>query len=204
MRIGAANSAIPAEPPGAVIVRSVAQTDLTALAHLLRAEAEFARQIAGDFRLQDDFDWVGYAATRIDHASRKLFVAERVDRLIGYIDISTRLIPASAARKSRNFRWSPVAWLTRRTRKPLVTPLVAMRRGRIDGCYVVQSERGNGIGALLVEHAKGWFQGNGVTRIELGVFANNPAAIFWKRLGFHDYRITMCADLDSVSAQTDE
>lgn len=57
--------------------------------------------------------------------------------------------------------------------------------GFLQELYVVPKARRLGLASRLVDYARDWLRGNGITAMSLEVLSGNPAALaFWKRQGF--------------------
>jgi len=67
----------------------------------------------------------------------------------------------------------------------------------IDQMCVIRKYRSKGLGRQLIEKIKGFSKQNGYNRIELGVWNDNTNAInFYKKMGFENYLIHMCLELE--------
>jgi len=64
--------------------------------------------------------------------------------------------------------------------------------GMISDVSVAEEYRRQGIGEALFDKSEEWFEGKGISRIELRVANVNPVARgFWERMGFKPYMTTM-------------
>ena len=62
-----------------------------------------------------------------------------------------------------------------------------------------------GIGAALVTAAMAWLHQHNISRIELGVLANNADAVmFWTKQGFQTFRLVMHKQMTESSYSTTE
>ena len=176
------------------VVRLAAQSDIPELAKLLHEEARHAQRLAGYYRLRDDFDWRSLSASKLLGARRALFVAELGSHLAGFIELRARSLPAAEQRVPWRQRLNALAWWRGSRRPPAAGPIDALEWGTIEGCYVTELNRRSGIGRLLVEASLSWFRDRGIQRVELNVLANNAALVFWERVGFRAYRLSMSID----------
>lgn len=57
--------------------------------------------------------------------------------------------------------------------------------GFLQELYVIPAARRHGLASRLVDYARDWLRGNGITDMSLEVLCGNPAGLaFWKRQGF--------------------
>jgi len=76
--------------------------------------------------------------------------------------------------------------------------------GFISDVYVADAHRGQGLGRQLVLLATRWFQGLGLTRIELQVVRNNtPALEFYRQLGWSEELIQMVWESKTAAGNPD-
>ncbi len=95
---------------------------------------------------------------RIENTNCRFFIAEIDDKLCGFISCSFRITQEM---------------------------MIYHRRGYISETVVSQNFRGKGIGKLLFERAKQWFEEEDADHIELQVsLKNNGALNFWGNQGF--------------------
>ena len=72
----------------------------------------------------------------------------------------------------------------------------------IDSLVVKETARGNGLGKILVTAAETWAMDQGVTDIQLGVYAFNEQAIdIYKHLGYETMQLKMRKDLSAKKFQ---
>ncbi|GAB4472395.1 MAG: GNAT family N-acetyltransferase [Anaerolineales bacterium] len=101
-----------------------------------------------------------------------LFIAERDDKLLGFVHVIVREAP-------------PI-------------PIFVLRRyAVIDNLGVKSEYRRHGIGQMLMSTAQKWALAKGATAIELNVYEFNQTAIaFYHRLGYEDLSRKMIKRLD--------
>lgn len=102
--------------------------------------------------------------------TRRIFVAEEGDNLIGFITAQ---------------RWAP-------------PPIYAFSdEVYVNELYVAPSARRTGAGEALVEVMRAWADDLGAARIRLGVLAaNGPGRAFWAEQGARAVSLTLAIDLD--------
>lgn len=68
--------------------------------------------------------------------------------------------------------------------------------GFISDVYVADSQRGRGVGELMLRHAEEWFASQSIRRMELQVITNNAGAHrLYERLGWRDELVQMVKEL---------
>jgi len=103
----------------------------------------------------------------LNNPSKKLFVAEIGDDIVGVVLFETRTNIDD-------------------------TILAARKYIHINDISVAESHRGQGIGRFLMEKIRQWTQEQGISEIELQVWERNKSAIgFYERLGYQPWRRTM-------------
>ncbi len=102
-------------------------------------------------------------------AQYSIFVAEQEGRIIGFVTASL---------------WKPV-------------PIYAqVEEVYLNELYVVEKERGQGLGRRLVEAVKAWAETLGVARLRIGVMAANAEGrAFWERLEAQPFMQTLTMEL---------
>jgi len=86
--------------------------------------------------------------------------------------------------------------IRRQPKTRALSPLKSFRQGIIEDCYVAPSLRRQGIGGQLVSSAVKWLQTKELNRIELSLLARNEIGeIFWKKLGFRVYRLSLFVEI---------
>lgn len=76
---------------------------------------------------------------------------------------------------SENFSYPPEVW----------------RRGLVQDLFVNETERGKGVGKMLMDAAVDFFFGRGVGKLHLHVIPSNPARRFYEKYGMKDGLIRM-------------
>ncbi len=66
----------------------------------------------------------------------------------------------------------------------------------ISDLYVKEEFRRRGVAHKLLAEVENWTRGQGLTVMELNVLRDNPARQLYRRLGFHDHRLTLIRRLD--------
>ncbi len=173
-----------------VVVRGAQRNDLSCLAELVREEVAYAQRLAGYYRLTADFDWLGFAKHKLNSPARRVLVAERAERVVGFIDL--RLCRYEPPTRSR---FLPRIF-NRHARAAVAMPLEPMAWGTIEACFVAERNRSRGIGRALVSAGMARFKQDGIRRVELGVLVANSAVTFWESLGFRTWRLQMYVNLE--------
>ena len=118
-------------------------------------------QIAEPIMTREWFDEI------LTNARKALLVAERAREIVGAVLITIRTSPDD----------------------PIFQP---RRYGYIDEIAVAERYRGQGIGQLLMKEAHTWTFEQGASEVELHVWeANQPAIVFYERLGYTAIQRTM-------------
>ena len=96
-----------------------------------------------------------------------IFLAEKNKTILGFVVGWIEL--------SENFSYPPEMW----------------KRGLVQDLFVCESERGKGLGKLLMDRASTFFLERGLKTMVLHVIPTNPARNFYKRYGVQDGLIRM-------------
>jgi ribosomal protein S18 acetylase RimI-like enzyme len=101
--------------------------------------------------------------------TRRVFVAEQKGEVVGYVV------------------------LEKKTRPPV---LAHSHYGAFGEICVAPAARRTGVGEALVAAGLKWFEGEGLSVIEVGYAANNPMSVpFWEGQGFRPYMISGVREL---------
>ncbi len=160
--------------------------DVAGLAALMVEEARHAQRLAPYFELDADFDWRTLARDKLGASACAVFVARSQAGLLGFLEVRVRgqrSKPTLAGRLVKSLRSRSLKVPSPPRRSPWAV---------IEGCFVTEPVRRQGVGTAMVEQAIDWAQSHSIRCIELGVLAaNRPAIEFWRRHGFSTYRELM-------------
>ncbi|MFO0726824.1 MAG: GNAT family N-acetyltransferase [Myxococcota bacterium] len=154
-----------------VSLRNAEIRDDAALLKLWRELMDLHVELDPRFQLADSADqaFLSYAEAARTRDDYRIRVAETKGQVVGFA--VSCILPNSPVYKTR--------WI-----------------GYINDISVTSSQRGNGIGELLVEDAIWWLKKNGAESIEVYVARLNAGAQkFWRRMGGRDYLDRMSIDL---------
>ncbi len=154
-----------------VVVRALKMSDEPELLALVREEMAALAEIDARFRPRTDAmdRYANYLRDRVREMDSAVFVAERSAKPVGFAVASVR-------RQASFFE--------------------PHRFGTISDVVVARSDRRRGIGTLLVERMRKWFEGVGVTVVRLQVAScNEPGRAFWRACGAEDYLVETWIDL---------
>ncbi len=183
---GHLNPHMPKETILLMKIRRATKKDVLQLSELFKQEIEYHQDLAGYYELLPDFDWIAYTKERLKDSYRLILVAERGERLAGFIVGRIMNYPPNNRYKSI------LHWIVHHVKKFTPLPIKPMKSGFIEDCYVIPSRRKQGIGSLLVLNAMKWFQSKQVSRVELSLVAmNKEGESFWKKEGFQTFRLSL-------------
>ncbi len=168
-------------------IREATKKDVVGLSKLFQQEIEYLQSLAGYYELQPNYDWLAYTEIKLKDRNRQILLAEQGKNLCGFIYIRIVNYPPQKGHKSILQQIRNCA----KKGKPLL-PVKPLMWGLIEECYVLPSQRKQGIGSQLVFRAMKWFQSKKVSRIELSHLAKNKEGeAFWRKSGFETFRLSL-------------
>ena len=159
--------------PSDVLIRRAAARDVAELgemgAALMRAHYAFDKHRFLEPGGSDEEGYARFLCSQLDEEGSVVLVAERLQRLVGYVYAAIE----------------PLSWKDLRDECGFVHDLL-----------VADAARGSGIGAALLDAAIEWLREQGMPRVVLGTAAQNEAAqrLFTRR-GFRPTMIEMTLEL---------
>lgn len=141
-------------------IRKALLDDVPELINLWIEFMDFHAALDSDFVRSDDAadNWARFINAKFDDNDFRIFVAENVDALVGYVIATVNEYP-------------PIRTLT--------------RYGFVTDMAVTEKYRRRGIARKLFKEAEQWLLSVGVLRIELKVDTlNDTSRAFWKNEGF--------------------
>lgn len=148
-------------------IREANRSDLPEIVDLWKEFMDFHRDYDNFYARSKDgpSNFHKHIEGQIESDDAALLVAEESGRIIGYAKIGISQYP-------------PVFEVD--------------KYGLISDVAVAEEYRRQGIGEALFDKSKEWFEGKGISRIELRVANVNPVARgFWSKMGFKPYMTTM-------------
>lgn len=148
-------------------IRKAKPSDLPEVVELWKELMDFHKDIDPLFTLSKDGpdNFLIWVEKQMELEDAELIIADVSGKIVGYTKIEISNYPPVFEKK---------------------------RYGMISDVSVAEEYRRQGIGQALFDKSNEWFEGKGISRIELRVSYVNPVARgFWERMGFKPYMITM-------------
>jgi ribosomal protein S18 acetylase RimI-like enzyme len=148
-----------------VIIRQATEADFDPVGRIFADENKFHADLLPDrFQIADPIMTREWFHEIIGNENKALLVADLNNELVGLILIELRTNPDD----------------------PIFVP---RRYAYVDEVAVTTSQRGQGIGRLLMAQAHEWIVAQGVKEVELNVWESNTGAIaFYEELGYQPLR----------------
>jgi ribosomal protein S18 acetylase RimI-like enzyme len=151
-----------------IAIRQAMSSDFDQVGRVFAEENRFhAALLPERFQIAEPImthEWFGEILT---NPRKALLVAERAGEIVGLVLVTIKTNPDD----------------------PIFQP---RRYGYIDEIAVAEQVRGQGIGRLLMKEAHTWAFEQGASEVELHVWeANQPAIVFYERLGYIAIQRTM-------------
>ena len=162
-----------AENHNNVALREAEQADTEVICRLWLALMQEHELLDQRFVLSEDagIRWKNDLPMWLEDGTRKIVLAENAGNVVGFIQAHRRVEPPI-------FKEIPEVY--------------------IDEVYVVPSQRGHGVGRLLLDEIKDWAERGGAEIIRLRVLAENEAGkLFWERSGAQQMDVTYTLTLEN-------
>ena len=175
-------------PP--VTVRAATERDAEPLTPLMISEAEHGLRFAPHVELDEGFSWRMRVVQKLTAPRTQILVAQSEGALVGYLELRAvgQKSESRAGLRRRLRTWGKSASVGSPVRMPA--------RAIIEGCFVAESTRRQGVATALLDAALAWARAQAISRIELGVMAGNAEGrAFWQSRGFSTDRVLMAREV---------
>ncbi len=150
-----------------ILIRELTKEDFDGIKRIFAESFKYHEQIDSIFASSEGADqiWIDYIDTIYQQDDIQVYIAILDDDIVGYC-------------------------VGQILDKP---PVFKMRRiGQINNIAVKEGHKQHGVGQLLFEKIKGWFDTQNVCHIELSAATNNPQSLaFWSKMGGREFMKTM-------------
>lgn len=155
-----------------VTIRNLQEDDVDGICHLWEQFAAMRETMTDSRILNDDAAdyFFGYATGLLQRKDTLTLVAEDGDKLVGYM-------VAQKQRRPPIYHHTRVAYLS--------------------DAFVAEGARKKGILRNFVDELQAWCKREGITAIDVQIFAGNDVAQdVYRKMGFHDYRTVFRREIE--------